>query len=191
MPQHQRLILRPEFWTAFSTSVLAATAIVALWVANAQLRESHAESQVQHLLALEQQIEQEPMLTYRRGLAEKRLKNEEDPYELYPMLDFFETVGLLVRRGYLDESDVWNTFSYPVFVLYADARPALEQQQRDDPTTYADFTSLVERLQRIEAENHGTGAHPSKEEIVDFWKQELLAGKSAPMPLHPRKKTTK
>ncbi len=116
------------------------------------------------------------MLTFRRNLAAKRLKNEEDPDEMYPVLDFFETVGLLVRRGYLDESDVWNTFSYPVLILNADARQIIEQDQREDPTTYAEFTALVERLQRIEAENHGTSAHPSKQEIEDYWKQELVGG---------------
>jgi hypothetical protein len=173
-------ILSPEFWTACFTGTLAVIALVALIVAVAQLRESHAEAQVQHLLSLEQQFKQEPLLTYRRGLGEKRLKNEEDPDELYGLLDFFETVGLLVRRGYLNESDVWNVFSYDVFVLNADARQMLEQEQRDDPTTYAEFTSLVERLERIEKENHGTTAHPSKEEIMDYWKIERSAGRLSP-----------
>src|SRR5260370_24058705 len=167
----------PDFWTAVFTGLLFLTTFVALIVGYRQLKEFHAESQVQHLLALDQKFEQEPMLTYRRGLAEKRLKNEADPDELYPVLDFFETVGLLLGRGYLDESDVWNTFSYPVFIVNADARQIIEQLQREDPTTYAEFNSLVERLQRIEAQNHGTSAHPSKEEIADYWKQELSAGK--------------
>src|SRR6202007_1785792 len=118
---------------------------------------------IHHLLILYKKFDQEPMLTYRRGLAEKRLKNEEDPDELYPLLDFFEMVGLLVRRGYLDESDVWNTFSYQVFFLNDDARQIIEQLQREDPTTYAEFSWLVERLQRIEVDKHGTTAHPSKD----------------------------
>src|SRR5712692_910795 len=142
----------PGFWTAVFTGILAVTAVVALVVGYRQLKEFHAEAQVQHLLALDQKFDQQPMLTYRRVLAEKRLKNEENPDELYPLLDFFETVGLLVRRGYLDESDVWSTFSYSVLILNADARQIIEQEQREDPTTYADFSSLVERLQRIEAE---------------------------------------
>jgi len=69
MVKTSQRIARPEFWTAISTSVLAAAAVAALWVARSQLREFHAESQVEHLLALAQQFEQEPMATYRRGLA--------------------------------------------------------------------------------------------------------------------------
>lgn len=177
----------PDFWTAVFTGVLAVTAVVALIVGYRQLKDFQAEGQVQHLLALDQKFEQEPMLTYRRGLAEKRLKNEEDPDELYPLLDFFETVGLLVKRGYLDESDAWNTFSYSVFILNGEARQTIEQLQREDPTTYEEFLSLVERFQRIEADKHGASAHPSKDEITDYWKQELSAGKS--IPRRPRKKT--
>jgi hypothetical protein len=179
MSQHIRRFPGPEFWTAVFTGVLATSTVIALIVAYRQLEEFHAEAQVQHLLALEQQFDQEPMLTYRRGLAEKRLKNQEDPDELYPVLDFFETIGLLVKRGYLDESDVWNTFAIDVFTLNGDERQIIEQQQRKDPTTYAEFSFLLERLTRIEEKNHGMGAHPSKEEIKDYYQQELSAGKAA------------
>ena len=180
MSQQPRRFPGPEFWTAFFTGVLAASTVVALIVAYQQLKEFHAESQIQHLLALEQQFDQEPMLTYRRGLAEKRLKNQDEPDELYAVLDFFETVGLLVKRGYLNESDVWNTFAIDVFTLNSDERQVIDQQRRKDPTIYAEFNFLVERLSQIEEENHGMGAHPSKEEIKEYYQQELSAGKVAP-----------
>jgi len=102
------------------------------------------------------------------------------PNELYAVVDFFETVGLLVKRGYLNDSDVWNTFAIDVFTLNSDERQVIEQQRRKDPTVYAEFSFLVERLSQIEEENHGMGAHPSKEEIKDYYQQELSAGKLAP-----------
>ena len=56
------------------------------------------------------------MTKWRRVVAEKRLKGITFPVdEALRLLDFFETIGLLVRRGYLDESDVWSTFSYWMF----------------------------------------------------------------------------
>jgi hypothetical protein len=189
MTQLRLRIPSPDFWTAVFTGLLFLTTFVAVVVGYRQLKEFQAEGQVQHLLSLDQKFDQEPMLTYRRGLAEKRLKNEENPDELYPLLDFFETVGLLVERGYLDDSDVWNTFGYNVFILNADARQIIEQEQREDPTIYAEFSFLVERLQRIETDKHGTSAHPSKDEITDYWKQELSAGKAIPTRPHPRKRT--
>ena len=72
----------------------------------AQLKDKREADQVQHLLTLVSEFDQEPMATYRRALAEKRLKGERDPIELYRVLDFFETIGLLVNRGYLNEEDV-------------------------------------------------------------------------------------
>ncbi len=42
----------PGFWTAVFTGILAVTAVVALVVGYRQLKEFHAEAQVQHLLAL-------------------------------------------------------------------------------------------------------------------------------------------
>lgn len=108
---------RPEFWTAFFTGVLAGftaalagATFYALFYAKAQIEEAHKEAQVQHLLGLVQQYDNEPMVTYRKRLAELRLKGEEEPDDLYNVLDFFETVGRLVDRGYLNESDVWDNF---------------------------------------------------------------------------------
>jgi hypothetical protein len=182
--------LAPDFWTAVFTGLLALITLVAVLVGYFQLRAFRTEARVQHLLQLDEKFTKEPMLSYRHKLAEKRLRNEKDPDELYQLLDFFETVGLLVKRGYLDEDDLWNTFSYSVFVLNADARQNLEQDQRDDPTTYAEFTYLVKCMERIEAKNHGTFAHPSKEEIEDYWKLELV-GTSTPTTPRIRKPKVK
>ena len=66
---------RPEFWTAFFTSVLAGftaalagATFYALFYAKAQITEARAEAQIQHLLVLEQQYENEPLVTYRSAL---------------------------------------------------------------------------------------------------------------------------
>lgn len=125
-------VLGPDWWTAIFSGILAVTAVGALWYARDQIKETREESEfqikearqqakVQHLLELANQFDQEPMATYRRALAQKRLKHEDDdPMELYRLLDFFETVGLLVNRGYLDEEDVWSEFGHWVLSLNAD-----------------------------------------------------------------------
>lgn len=173
--------LRSEWWTAVFTGTLAVATLFALWYARGQLMQAHEEAQVQHLLQLAQQFQQEPMISYRQRLAEKRLKNEEEPPELYVELDFFEMIGLLVNRGYLDESDVWTTFSYPVFNLYTDTSDIIEQYRQDDPNAYTNFISLVRRLQRIETEHHGTIARLRKDQVMDFYREELKIGVGAPI----------
>src|SRR5260370_37667762 len=103
-------LLTPDWLTATFTFILAATGIWALVFANQQLKQNREEAQVQHLLTLSAQYEQEPMVKYRKLYAQKRLAGSTEPPEEDRILDFFETVGLLVNRGYLKDTDVWETF---------------------------------------------------------------------------------
>jgi hypothetical protein len=175
-------IRSPEWWTAAFTGVLAMTAILALVYAARQLSAAHAGAQIQHLLQLDQRYSQDPMVGYRKQYADKRIRSEsEGPFpEVERLLDFFETVALLVNRGYLKDTDVWETFSLYIFPLYADARETVEQDRRDDPTEYSNLVSLVARLERIEAAQHGTANKQSKEDIEDFWASEASIGVGTP-----------
>jgi hypothetical protein len=181
---------RPEFWTAFFTgalagftAALAAATIYAVIFARAQIREMHDEAQVQHLLTFVQQYDAEPMVTYRRRLAEQRLKGEQEPDDLYNVLDFFETAGRLVDRGYLNESDVWDNFGYPVLILNADAGKIIQDYQREDATAYVGFTSLVKKMEQTESEHNGELQHISSSDVADFYKSELSVGAGAPIKL--------
>src|SRR5260370_41744860 len=120
-----------ERLTAIFTAIIAVTGVAALVYAHLQLREAHEEAQIQHLLAFDQQYRQEPMISYRRAYATKRLAGIEDPPEEGRLLDFFETIGLLVNRGYLNDTDVWETFGNEIMPVYADSREIIEQDQKD------------------------------------------------------------
>jgi len=178
----------PDWLTGVFTTIIAFISVAALIYAHLQLKEAHEESQVQHLLSLQQQYEQEPMVTYRKVYATKRLAGVEDPPERYKMLDFFEEVALLVKRGYLSETDVWETFSSEIFPLYADSRDTIEQERKkDDPVEYSNLISLVNRLEAIESEQKGGLAKPSKQEIVEHWKDEAAVGVGTPTAHHKAK----
>src|SRR6516162_9741888 len=56
----------PDWLTGVFTTIIAFISVAALIYAHLQLKEAHEESQVQHLLSLQQQYEQEPMVTYRK-----------------------------------------------------------------------------------------------------------------------------
>ena len=177
----------PDWWTAIFSGILAVTAVAALWYARDQIKETREESeveikearqqaQIQHLLTLVNEFDQEPMATYRRGFAQKRLSHkDDDPIELYRILDFFETVGLLVNRGYLNEEDVWNEFGAWILNINADSdmRPNIEYEKQSDPNSYAAYLSLVERVKRIDAAHHGTASQVSKPQLMDFYREEL------------------
>jgi hypothetical protein len=167
--------------TAASTAVIALTGVVALIYARQQLKQARETEKVKHLVDFNWEFDSEPMTKWRRIVAEKRLGGVTFPDEALRLLDFFETIGLLVRRGYLDESDVWSTFSYWMFYIYADFRSDIEQIQRGDKNYYSDSCELLERLGEIEKEMGSSDDRPSQEEIRDFWEEEAKIVPGSPI----------
>jgi len=184
MRRPSTILARPDWWTAIFSGILTVTAVCALWYARYQIEEtrqesekqleqSHKENQIQHLLELVSEFDRDPMAAYRRQLAQKRLRKEEDPYEMYRELDFFETVDVLVERDYLNEKDVWNQFRWWVFNLNADdsVKKGIAYVHRNDPNEYAGFLSLVDRLKRIDKDQHGKDSDPTPQDIMEFWRE--------------------
>lgn len=181
-----------DAWTAGFTGVLALTGVWALIYARQQLKQAHESEKIQHLLRFVEQFDNGPLANSRKSLAAHRLKGDDDVPELDNILNFFETIGLLVKRGYLDPHDVWSMFSYWMFSVYADSRDLIEQEQKEDPTYYGDFTSLIERLRKIEKAENGLSDRPSREEIMEFWRYELELTAGLPATRRrPRKSTRK
>lgn len=196
MRRFSKHISRPEWWVAIFTGLLALTTAGAVWYARGQIqalkiesanqrKQDHEEAQIQHLLVLVREFDEEPLATYRKTLAFKRLNPKEgDPPELYRILDFFETVGRLSERGYLNDEDVWNQFGYWILNLNADSemRDNVEATHNEDPNTYAVYLNLVERLKRIEAAHGGKLLRLKPEEVKAFYLEESKIATGTPMP---------
>lgn len=170
-----------ECAAALFTAIIAATGIWALVYASRQLKQARESEKMQHLLRFIEQFEHPPMANYRKAVADQRIKGIAYPPEAQEILNFFETIGLLVRRGYLDVDDVWSSFAYWMFNVYGDFRDDIEQEQRDDESYYQDFCALMELLRKIEKEEGGKDDRPSKEDIIEFWKDELRTMAGAPV----------
>jgi hypothetical protein len=171
--------------------VIAVTGVVAVVFAIFELSQKRQSDKIRHLLEKEREFERDPIARWRRVCAEKRLKGEEFPSEGQDLLNFFETIGLLVRRKFLDEHDVWSCFGYWMFNVYADLRDGIEQEQRDDGSYYLDFCNLIERLRKIEIEEGGQGDRPSKDEIREFWEDEAKVSDGQPVRKKARKRKPK
>jgi hypothetical protein len=166
-------VLGIRILTWFTASrIIALTSIVALVFAAWQIRRARKLAQIQHLLQIDREFTGEALVSYRTELARKRLKGEAEPMELYRVLDFFETIGLLVRRGYLDAYDVWSMYSHWMFNVYADFKSLISEYRLEDSSYYAEFASLLKELERIEHQESGKLNPPTKEEIDEFWEEE-------------------
>jgi hypothetical protein len=71
--------------------------------------------------------------------------------EAEPILDFFETMALLLRRGALDEEMVRHTFFYWIDHYYQALEPYILERQRSEPLVWQDLTAMRKRLQKNKA----------------------------------------
>ena len=93
--------------------------------------------------------------------------------EAEPILDFFETMSLLLRRGALDQEIVWHTFFYWIDRYYEASETHIEQRQADDPLVWKDLVRCVKQLRRYQASQAGSYRRPSPDEIALFLAEEL------------------
>jgi hypothetical protein len=97
-----------------------------------------------------------------------------------------------INRGYLNEEDVWEEFGLWILSINADSkiRSNVERDRKNDPTVYANYQILVERMQRIDAARHGTSSHMSQEEVMDSYHDEsrIVGGTAIRTHLRSRKK---
>lgn len=96
--------------------------------------------------------------------------------DLEPVLDFFETLGLLVRRRAVDEELAWNSFSYWLLRYAALAPDQIKARRRSesDWTYYEEFEHLAERLTQFEAGKRNLPERPalSKALLASFLTEE-------------------
>jgi hypothetical protein len=96
--------------------------------------------------------------------------------EAEPILDFFETMALLMRRGALDQEMVWHTFFYWIDHYFEAARDRIVQRQtEDDALVWKDLVGLVATLRKFQAKRQGGAPYrpPSAEQVTAFLEEEL------------------
>ena len=107
-----------------------------------------------------------------RARAARDLENGK-PLEAEPILDFFETMALLLRKKALDPEMVWHTFFYWIDNYYEVLLPYIAERQTREPLVWQNFLALVKTVRAIQAKRLGK-ALPSRtqEEQVAFLREE-------------------
>ena len=89
------------------------------------------------------------------------------------VLDFFETVGLLVQRGALDAEMVWSSFEYWIRFYTHIADSYIRKTRQEDGATWLNLIELRDTVLRIDArESGGEVRQLSPEEIEEFLEYE-------------------
>jgi hypothetical protein len=162
--------------TASAAAIAAVASLVALILTSFQLKQFRFAHGVDLIFDLDHQFEAQDFLKARQ-LAATSLKNQESSKEIDPVLDFFETIGILVRRNAIDDELAWNEFSYWVLRYAALTKARIDDMRKaeSDETYWQEFEFLVKRLTKIEKRKRHLKFPPSfsQEKLNEFLADEI------------------
>ncbi len=177
---------------ALANVVLVLTSAGAIGYAALQLRHEREYRAVNNL---ENQLSfflSDAFVGARQRLAKARtdgesllpLTLEDPPVSVFEVLDFYEHLGLLVKKGHLDVYDVWHTFYEWAQPVYVDLQPMVERPESPVSDQYSDLRKLMRRmddiqLRRMHANNANHWALWTPERILDYYQYELESGRQA------------
>jgi hypothetical protein len=172
-----------------ATVVLVVTSAGAIAYAALQLRHEREYRAVENL---EKQLSfflSDKFVAVRRRLAESRLDEtglkawtlEEPPVSAFEVLDFYEHLSLLVKKGHLDVYDVWHTFYEWAQPVYVDMQPLIESEDSPYSEHYRDLQRMIRRMDEIQMAKMKTqkGEHWAlwtPDRIIEHYKYELEVG---------------
>lgn len=151
------------------TAIAAIAAIGAVFVAIEQAGLSRMSMVADLMMRLEDRFQNEDFLNTRKDAALAILKlTTENKGNIEDVLDFFETLGLLVHRKALDEEFAWSSFFYWLHGYYRWAEPFIKEQQKTFPNRYRELIWLHGKLLAIEKSK----GQMNESEWDDFLEQE-------------------
>jgi len=174
---------------AIANSVLVITSGGAIGYAGLQIANERKYRSVSNL---EKQLSfflSEPFALARKQLAQDRLNAEglvawdvsNPPVSAFEVLDFYEHVGLLVKKGHLDVYDVWHTFYEWAQPVYVDLRSLIEDPESSYSDHYSDLRKLMRQMDEIQlgrmhAQHANHWALWTPERILEHYRYELETG---------------
>jgi hypothetical protein len=176
--------------TAIGTLALAVSSLAAIAYAGKQL---HHERQYRQVANLERQLTfflSEGFLSARRKLAEDRLQEGklkafnagDPPLSVFEVLDFYEHLGLLIKKNHIDVYDVWHTFYEWLQPVYSDVRTLIEDENNEWADHYSDLRKMMSRMdgiQRSRMRRRNRNSHRklwTEERIIEHYNYEIEVG---------------
>ena len=178
-----------EAMQAIANTALVVTSGGAIAYAGRQLKH---ERQYRSVDNLEKQLTfflGEAFVGSRRRLAEARTREDallplildDPPLVAFEVLDFYDHLGLLLKKGHLEVYDVWHTFYEWAQPVYVDLQPLIEGEDSPVRDHYSDLRKLMRamddiQIKRMHAKNANHFALWTPERILDHYRYELEVG---------------
>jgi hypothetical protein len=148
------LLENETFWAAVATLIALASLFTTIHLVRRQISLGERDLYIRMQLQLDEKFNSTRIIKARKKIADSLLNNNPDPWET--VMEFFESIGLLLRKKYLDPDMIWATFSYYIIYWWEASREFIEQKQNQDATMYTDFKLLVNKMYEIEMKEQET-----------------------------------
>jgi hypothetical protein len=167
-----------EALIAMSNTLLALAALLALTFSWGQISEFREAEKVHQLVEQKRFFNSAEFRYVRKMLGHKRLDNTGKllpleggaaPQEMYDLLNYFDEVGLLQKKGYLAAEDVFDQLGDWVFNYEKDGKSVIEYERLNDPYSYENLERLVGILQQIQLSKTGKRRDPSTQELEGMY----------------------
>lgn len=167
----------PLIWTAITAIGTWGLVLATWWLVKKQSQASRDELRVKFQLSFEDKFEGRPMIHERKSLAKQLLDSTPHDQIQEDVMNFFESAGTLLRRGYLDKEMAWVGFGYYVFRWWNACKDYVfeERRQNNDETIFEEFEHLVTKLYKVESAHRGRSQsqlEPSRNEVTTFLEAE-------------------
>lgn len=168
-------------WATIGAAVIAALGIiVALATLIAQGRQVRFSATLDSLWRFDDQLHGQEMRGIRLAAA-KALKQRKDIPEIVDVLNFFEMLGLIFRKGGIDKDAALSNFGYWVRGYWYACRDRIASDRKKDPTAWEEYERLKTALEEMDAKRSRKfrAVYPSTagpmwaEEIKEFLNDEL------------------
>jgi hypothetical protein len=164
------LLKHHEVVTAWATVVAAG---IAVWAVIQENRRSRFALSIDIVLKLDERFDSRELKEARKKTAKSiEAFHENTCKDEGGVLEFFTTIGILLRREVLDKEILWRMFFYWVHGYYSSLRAYINHCRKEDPASFDSLIYLYNELLIVENKiNRGRFVKGFKK--AEFLKAEL------------------
>jgi len=159
-------------WTQIIIAGGTVAVAVFTWrLVSGQLSVAKEQVKVQLYLEIRKEFDGDRLVSARKRLAQQLLKDPSSDDLQEDVMNFFEDMGMLFRRGYLDREMIWDTFGYYARMWWSACKDYILGERARDETFFTDFGLLVEQICVDEAKKLSkarANLEPSQSDIKEF-----------------------
>ena len=164
------------FWTMLQAIVVAIT----LYLIYRQLRVGRYSNMLDTLARLDEKWFSEVMLKARHGICcdyvnPEKKEDRRITYREAMVLDFFEDIGIFLKRRVLEKETVWESYSYSIehYSQMLQVRVTEFRASSKDQSWYDNFQALAETMRKVSKKRGASTQDKTEQEMKLFARGEI------------------